>query len=449
MGVLSGDIGARWRARLLALPVAVALLAAACGPAAAPPASPSAAASSATPATSAPVGTIVIGGVGPLSQPGAVSAGQDMKWAMETAVSDVNADGLLVGKRLVLDFEDTQNKPDVAATVAKKLVDEKHVVAVAGEYHSGAALAMIPTLAKANVPAVFAETWADAITAGDPKSNLPARPANIFRIAPSSSYAGGVLSDWLLNGYKAKDVIEFYEASDFGQSQRDTMKAQLAGITLTQIQVQLNQPDYSSIVARAKQDHPRADAVIFDVTGDSSYVIEENAYQAGLIRKGTVCVANQVAQDSAAFWRAVPDGAGCVFRYVGPVPSQYNAMTKSLADRYQKQFNRPPKNWVFEAYDSVRLVADAIKRAGSTDPAKVIAALEQTHFVGAQGEYAFPYGSGTPVPQGKPAWLWHQWPNPPIQMVEYTKKGQPIGDVTVIWPALRQSTPGTAYVETR
>ncbi len=394
-------------------------------------------------------GTIVIGGVGPLSQPGAVSAGLDMKWAMETAVSDINAQGGVLGKQLQLDFEDTQNRPDVAATVAKKLVEEKHVAAVVGEYHSGAALAMIPTLEKANVPTVFSETWADAITAGDPKSNLPANPPDIFRIAPSSSYAGSALTDWLINGHKAKDVIEFYEASDFGLGQRDTIKKQLAssGVKLTQIQVQLNQPDYSSIVARAKQDNPGADAVVFDVTGDSSYVIEENAYQAGLIKKGTVCVANQVAQDSPAFWRAVPDGVGCVFRYVGPVPSQYNAMTSSVADRYEKQFHGAPKNWVFEAYDSVRLVADAMKQAGSTDHEKVIKALEQTHFAGAQGEYAFPYGSGNPVPAGKQAWLWHQWPNPPIQVVEYTKKGQPIKDVVVVWPPQRQTTSGKAYVE--
>lgn len=392
-------------------------------------------------------GSILIGGVGPLSKPGAVEGGQDMKWAMETAVADLNSAGGVLGRKLALDFEDTEGKPDVAATVATRLVGKK-VTAVVGEYHSGAALAMIPAFEQAGTPVVFSETYNNKITQGDPSAGLPANPPNIFRIAPSSSYDGSFMTDWLINGLKAKSVIEFHEASDYGIGQRDTLKQQLAGtgIKLTQIEVQLQQPDYSSILARAKQDTPVADVVIFDVTGDSSYQIEQNAHQVGLTSSHTVCVADQAAQDSQAFWRSVPDGAGCAFRYYGPVPSQYNALARSVADRYQGRFNQSAKAWVFEAYDSVRLVADAIRSAGSTEPGKIVQALENTHFEGCQGRYEFPYGAANPVPSDKPGWLWHQWPNPPVQMVEYSEKRQPITQVVVIWPGQRQSKPGTAYV---
>src|SRR5438445_6586410 len=46
-----------------------------------------------TASSSSSGGTIVIGGVGPLSQPGQVQDGQQQKWAMELAVADINANG--------------------------------------------------------------------------------------------------------------------------------------------------------------------------------------------------------------------------------------------------------------------------------------------------------------------------------------------------------------------
>lgn len=391
---------------------------------------------------------MVIGGVGPLSQPGAVEAGNDMKWAMDEAVKDINAKGGVLGKQVKLVFYDTQNQPDVAASLAKKMVDEDHVVAVVGEYHSGPALAMIPTLTKAKIPAIFSETWNDKITGGDPNDpNLPPQPPTIFRIAPASSYAQGQIADWLVGGLKVKKVVHVYEATEFGIGQSKVLKDQMAqaGVTVVQTQVELNQADYSAVLSRLAQENPDADAAVFDLTGESSYVIEQNAVEVGLVNKHTVCVANQVAQDDQAFWRAVPDGAGCVFQLVGLVPSQYNDMSRSVADRYQQKFGNGPKVWVFEAYDSVWLVADAIQRAGSTDGMAIAKALEQTSFVGTQGKYEFPSGSGNPVPADKPAWLWHQWPNPPIQLLEYYKKGQTLGEAAVVWPEARQ-TNGKAYV---
>src|SRR5262245_31443625 len=82
---------------------------------------------------------IVIGGVGPLSQPGDVAGGQEMKWAMEQAVADINDKGGVMGRRLRLNSYDTQNKPDVCAAIAKKMVQDDKVVAVFGEFHSAGA----------------------------------------------------------------------------------------------------------------------------------------------------------------------------------------------------------------------------------------------------------------------------------------------------------------------
>lgn len=390
-----------------------------------------------------------IGGVGPLSQPGAVQSGQDMKWAMETAVADVNAKGKVLGKSVKLVFGDTEGKPETGGAIAKRMVEQDKVAGVVGEYHSSAALAQIPVYTEHHTPFVVVDAYADTITAGDPKDpKLPAKPPSVFRIAPTNTYDMQLHADWLTNGVKADYVVQVYEATDYGTGQAKAMKDLLAGkgVTLHQVQIELNQPDYKSILARVKAEHPNADALMVSVTGDSSYNVVANAFSVGLLGSGKVCVANQIAQDDQAFWRAVPDGNGCVFRVAGVMPKQYSADAKSVAERYTKKFGSSPKAWVFESYDAVRLLIDAISRAGSTDGKAIVKALEQSSYQGLQGKYEFPYGSAKPVPDGQPGWLWHQWPTPAIQLAQYTAKGQKLADATVLWPADRQTKPGTAYV---
>jgi branched-chain amino acid transport system substrate-binding protein len=432
-----------------------ALLLAACSGAASVAPSPSGStAASASPAATASTtptaaGDIVLGGVGPLSQPGDVAIGTEMRWAMEQAVTDLNAKGGVLGRQLRLDFNDTQNQPDVCASVSQKLVDEK-VAAVVGEAHSGCGLAQIPAYDKAGMPVVFSETYNDAITAGDPKDpNLPANPPTVFRIAPTSTYYSNFIADWLINGLKAKKLVHIVDSSDYGNGEKAAMQTALAGsgIKLVQIAINTGQPDYSAIVARAKTENPDADAVFFDSASTADgWTLQQNGIDAGLVDKAA-CIGGPGQTDYAGYWRAVPGGVGCAFQQVGLTSSQFNALAKALNDRANLALGHGARNYAFEAYDSVLLVADAITRAGSTDHPAIVKALETTSLVGTQGQYSFPYNSANPVPAGKPGWLWHTWPEPPIQLLEYTKKGQTLADAVTLWPASRQTTPGQAWVK--
>lgn len=402
------------------------------------------------PAPGSGASVLKIGGVGPLSQPGAVQAGQDMQWAMRAAVADVNREDGVLGKTVQLVFADTEGRPDTAGSVARKLVEFDQVAGVVGEYHSSAALAQIPVYREYGTPFVVVDAYADAITAGDPDDpGLPAEPRSVFRIAPTNGYDVQLHADWLTRGLRARKVVQIYEATDYGIGQANAMRERLdgAGVTLAQVKIELNQPDYTPILSRVRQEHPDADAVVFSVTGETSYVAVGNAFAAGLLGSGQdrACVANQAAQDHQAFWRAVPDGAGCVFRVAGPMPARYGPTARQLADRYTQEFGNAPKAWVFESYDAVRLLADAIERAGTDEPAAVVAALESTSFEGVQGTYRFPYGSTRSVPAGQPGWLWHQWPEPAIQLAQYTAPGQALTDAAVVWPPDRQTHRGTAY----
>jgi branched-chain amino acid transport system substrate-binding protein len=393
---------------------------------------------------------IVLGGVGPLSQPGDVAGGQEMKWAMDQAVADINAKGGVLGKKLQLNFYDTQNKPDVCAAVANRLVEEDQVVAVVGEFHSGCALAQIPTYNAAGMPVVFSETYNDKITGGDPDDpDLPANPPTIFRIAPTSTYYSNFIADWIINGLNAKKVGQLSDTTDYGTGTLEAFKAAVepAGIELAQVVVELAQPDYGAILSRMAAEHPDLDVVYLDISETATgYVAMQNAIDVGLIDDDTVCVGIPAMRDAQSFWQAVPDGVGCVFQLVGLTTTQFNDLSKSLDERARQGLGHEARNYAFEAYDSVMLVADAIERAGSTDSAAVVEALETTSMEGTQGQYDFKYNSSNPVPADMPGWLWHQFAEPPLQLLEYTAKGQTSEEAVTLWPASRQSETGVAYV---
>jgi branched-chain amino acid transport system substrate-binding protein len=324
------------------------------------------------------------------------------------------------------------------------------VDAVVGEAHSGCGLAQIPAYSKAGMPVVFSETYNDKITGGDPAdANLPANPPTIFRIAPTSTYYSSFIADWLINGLKAKKLIQIVDNSDYGIGEKAAMQAALAstGIQLVQVAIDAAQPDYSAIVSRLKAENPDADAVFFDTAGIADgWALQQNAIDAGLVDTAA-CIGGPAATDFAGYWRAVPGGAGCAFQQVGLTSSQYNDLATSLNDRSSLALGHGARNYAFESYDSVLLVADAIQRAGSTDHQAIVKALETTSMIGAQGKYEFSYNSTNLVPADKPAWLWHQWPEPPIQLLEYTKKGQTLAEAITIWPASRQTVSGQAWVE--
>jgi branched-chain amino acid transport system substrate-binding protein len=393
---------------------------------------------------------ILLGGVGPLSQPGDVAGGQEMKWAMEQAVADLNAKGGVMGRKLRLNFYDTQNKPDVCAAIAKKMVQDDKVIAVVGEFHSGCGLAQIPTYNKAGTPVVFSETYNDKITGGDPADpNLPANPPTIFRIAPASTYYSDFVVDWIVNGVKAKKVAYVTDTTDYGTGAADAVKKALSGtgIELKQVTVELAQPDYASILSRLKTEFPNADVAYLDISETATgYIVTQNAIDVGLVNNKTICVGNPGFRDDKSYWRAVPNGVGCLFQLVGLTSAQYNEMAQSVDKRAQAALGHGARNYAFEAYDSVLLVADAIERAKSTDAKAIVAALETTSLVGTQGKYAFPYNSKNPVPAGKPSWLWHQYVDPPLQLLEFTKKGQTAEQAVTVWPASRQTQPGKAYI---
>jgi branched-chain amino acid transport system substrate-binding protein len=385
--------------------------------------------------------TIRIGGIGPLSSPGDVVGGIAMQYAMNLAVQDINAAGGVLGKNVELVFADTEGLPERGTAVAERLINNDKVVAIAGEYHSAVGLAVLEVAHKYGIPVVFAETWSDAITAtGYPE---------VFRIAPASTMNSRASADWL-KAAGATSVVIIAENTDYGTGQvtSDEQFFGEVGINvLDSIFVELNTQDFQPILARIQAMDPAPDAIRVDVTGQASYNLEQQMSDLGIAPSDKTI--GNFSSDAIApeYWQSVPNGNYATFSYIGLPPSLYNDTTRHVIDAYKATFNTEPASYVFEAYDSVWIIADAIKRSGTTESQALITAIEQTDVVLAQGRYWFEYTSANPLPtDGSVAtYMWHQWPDPAILVMQYFQPNQAWQDAAVIWPPAYQ-THGTAYI---
>ena len=386
----------------------------------------------------AEVEEIKIGATVPQSAPGAVAGGRAMMTAINIAVEQINDAGGILGKPVRVIFYDTASLPERGTAAGEYLITQECVVGIVGEYHSSAGVAMKEVSHKYHMPTIFAETWNDTITG--------VQYPEVFRIAPASSMVARADADYL-DKLGAKFVVIASENTDYGVPAAEATEERLAerGIEAETYLADKGTLDYAPIIARI-QAGPTPDAILVLITGEDSYNFEQQAAEAGLMpNEDTICIANQVAINSEDFWETVPDGNYCAFRKVGLVPALANEVTREFEAAYRAHFDRFPESYALEAYDSMMLMAQAIERAGTLDPDAIIAEIEATDTILAQGHYYFEYGTHNPVPDDVPEWMWHQWPEPAVLFLQYFEQGQSSDDAAVVYPETYQ-THGTFLI---
>ncbi len=397
-------------------------------------------------------GKIKIGVPIPMSAPGSVVGGLAMQIAANIAEQHVNERKILGKYEIDIVPFDTAGLPERGRAGAEYLITQECVVAIAGEYHSAAGLQEKEVAHKYGVLAVFAETWNDDITA----SQYP----EVFRIAPTSSMVAEADARFF-NDLGVTWVAIVAENTDYGVPAAKSTKELLAkyGIGSEIYFADPGTQDFAPLITKieaALNEQEGRRAILVLLTGETSYNFEQQAVEAGLRpSEDLIFEADQIAANHEEFWANVPDGNYMVFRRVGVVPAvtKGNPVAERFIEDYKRAVrdpNRFPESYAFEMYDAILLIAAAIEKAQSLKTEDLIAAMEswntrENGFQGAQGIYYFPYGTHNPVPEDVPAWMWHQWPDPAILMLQYWKEGQTVDEACVIWPEPYQ-TCGTDYV---
>jgi len=286
------------------------------------------------------------------------------------------------------------------------------------EFVSSAALAGMEVAKRYHIPYVNTNGWSDAIREKG--------YAEVFNPGNYNNRVGDAVAA-SMKSLGAKRVVAFAENTDYGIG--------LAKVIGAKLKEQAPQIDYKfETLDRASKDFLPAilplranppDVVIDIMLPPASYIMMNQVYEQGIAPSATTWFydASGLA-DYPDFWQNVKEaGKGLlVFGLYHPKMSQ-PPLGKQVGDAYTAKTKSAPNRLLFQAADSLLVIADAAKRAKSTEPDALIKALEETKLLGTRGELTFSKEAG---------YKNHQWIDVPYVTFQLTEVNQKVGDSVLV-----------------
>jgi branched-chain amino acid transport system substrate-binding protein len=326
-------------------------------------------------ATDSGTGDIVIGMYGSLSGENA-SFGISSREGAELAVDEINAstDGVMNGRKFRMLVEDDQTKPEQASSAVTKLITQDKVVAVIGEVASSITLAAAPVAQRFKVPLITpASTNTKVTQVGD----------YIFRVCFIDPFQGEVLAKFAYNDLKARKVAILKDiGSDYSVGLTDSVSehfAALGGTVLPPVSYSTADADFKAVLTQIRSQKP--DAIFATGYYTQAAIIVRQARELGMnmpILGGDGWVGDALANGREALKNTYISN-----HYSGDNPSP---IVQTFVAAYRKRFNREPDAIAALGYDAVKVLADAIRRAKSTDGTKVRDALASSDVAGVTGQ---------------------------------------------------------------
>ncbi len=314
---------------------------------------------------------IKLGVMVPLSGPSAAT-GQEMRNAYMLAAEEINAQGLL-GRKVELAVEDSKD-PTAAVAALEKLVNREKINILMGEVSSTVGYALAEP-AKKYQPVM---AWTGA--ASSKVENAFAGTDWFFHYHPWEYHNVQALVDFLKFA-GVKKIAVAYEDGLFGKSSADIMKGMLpAGMEIVASEpFKSGSPDFTPMLTKLKG-LPSDAFVWIGYPGDAIPITtqcKEVDYNPGTI---------------LAYVPGWPEGFNKLpeSEYVTAIvlwtPDVPDPNSRKFVEAYKKKYGEVPRSyWAPLAYTNIMTVAEAIKKAGSTDKEAVKKALAAT-------EYASPLG---------------------------------------------------------
>jgi branched-chain amino acid transport system substrate-binding protein len=328
-------------------------------------------------ATSAAAQNIVIGLSTPATGP-AASASEWERWGFDLAVEEINAAGGLLGRKVEALVVDNKCNPSESVNVTNKLIEAK-VTAIVGAHCSSAHLAAMPLIKDAKIPIIT------GIASNPQITELSGVGGNewAFRISPSDKAMMDTLGAYLGEKKLFKTVAIVAEDTDFGRGGAEAFKvpAEKAGISIASIDFHpQNTPDFTSILTRLQQRRPDAIAT-FQLAGDGINFLR-NAMQMGvrIPYTGRIDLGGRNTQIIEA---GGMENSISAWTYNHEIDSPEN---KSFVASIMAKHKTAPYLQTWASYDSMRIIGQAIKAAGSTDPVKVRDAIKNLKFTTVLGK---------------------------------------------------------------
>jgi branched-chain amino acid transport system substrate-binding protein len=317
-------------------------------------------------------------GVGTPTTGVAAAAALWQRWGLDIAADEINAKGGVLGRKIEIRAYDDRCNPSEAVNVVNRLIEDK-VAVILGMHCSSATLAAMPLVEKAHIPMI------EGIASSPRITDLSGVGGNewTFRINPSDQDMMDALGLYLKGVPKMRRFAVLAEDTDFGRGGAaafaDIAKKEGFEIISQDFHPQ-GLPDFTPILTRIRQSRPDAIAII-QLTGDQLNLLR-NAMQLGLHipYTGRFDPGGATVQIIAA---GGMEGSITAWTYSAQIDAPEN---KVLVDETKRRFDAVPLLQTWAGFDTLRLAAQAITEAGSTDPDKIRDALKKIKFQSAIGQ---------------------------------------------------------------
>jgi len=315
----------------------------------------------------AQAGEVKIGSAGGVTGPIAELVAAIMK-GRQLAVDHINSNGgVLQGDMVKLVIADSACDPKAAVDAGNKLVNVEQVVAIIGPSCSGATNGMVSSVTIPAGVTVLSDS-ATAPSISDLKDN-----DTVFRASASDAYQGAAIAK-LVHEAGLRKVAMTYSNDDYNAGIANVFEREFTkmGGTITANQAhEPNKASYRSEMATLSQGGPEAFA-LFAYYGSSGITIIKNSLENGLFNRFyaadgmfDVSVISQIGADNLRDKIFITQAAS----------DTNDASYQAFADAYKAAGGDPEAPYAAHGYDVAFLMALAVHKAGSTDRAKISAAL--------------------------------------------------------------------------
>jgi branched-chain amino acid transport system substrate-binding protein len=292
--------------------------------------------------------------------------------------------------------------PAVEAANADKAIRDPNVMVYIGTYNSGAAKIAMPKLNQAGLAMISpANTWPGLTKpnvgeANEPSVYRPSGSISYFRVVPADDIQGAVGAMWAKE-LGAKRVFVLHDRELYGQgiAKMFQQSAEKLGLEVVGFEgIDGKSGNYKSLINKLRLQRP--DLVYFGGTTETGAgQLAKDIASGGLSAK---------LMGPDAFYNSALITAGgnealenrVFITFGGIPPEQQTGKGKAFVDAYRALYKSEPEGYAIYAYESAKVVIDAIKRAGKKDRAAILDALRATKdFDGALGTWSFDHNGDT------------------------------------------------------
>ena len=316
---------------------------------------------------------IKIGVSGPFTG-GSAPMGVSMRDGVKVAIKEINEKGGVLGRQLEAVERDDEAKNERGVQVAQELINKEKVVATVGFINTGVSLASQRFYQEAKIPVMNNVATGSIVT-----KQFADQPENyIFRTSANDQIQTAMLVDEVVGKRKLTKVAILADSTNYGQLGREDLEKALdkKGIKAVAIEkYNIKDVDMTAQLLKAKTAGAQA-IITYGIGPELAQIangMEKLNWKVPMFGSWTLSMANFI--DNAG-----KNGEGALMPQTF-IQEPNTPKRKSFIDAYIKAYN-PPGGRIpspvsaAQGYDSIYILAAAIKQAGSTDGPKVKAALE-------------------------------------------------------------------------